>query len=241
MILELSMDPDRNALCVILGGGGHARVLIDCVRASASASLYAVLDCDRSLWGKDLIGVPIVGGDDLLPQLVQENVTKFVVGVGAVGNSWVRRRLFELALDQGLTPLTVCHPSAHCSPWARLGGGSVLYPAAVVNAGAVLGVNVIVNTGAIVEHDCVIGDHAHIATGARLTGDVRVGDGAHIGAGATVRQSLSIGEGAVVGVGAAVVKDVAPWTVVVGVPARVVDRREFGEPPGRRKSHKGVA
>lgn len=214
------MPATNNMLCVILGGGGHARVLIDSLRASGVATPYAVLDRNRSLWGKELLGVPILGGDELLPELVSQGVTCFVVGVGAVGDNQPRRRLFELGVAHGLTPLTVCHPSAVCSPWARIGPGSVVFPLAVVNAGAILGVNVIVNTGAIVEHDCVLGDHVHIATGARLASTVRVGAGAHIGAGATVRQCISIGEGAIVGAGAVVVKDVPPRTVVVGVPAR---------------------
>jgi UDP-perosamine 4-acetyltransferase len=80
-----------------------------------------------------------------------------------------------------------------------------------------------------VEHDCRVGDHVHIGTGAQLTGGVRVGNGAHIGAGATVRQSLSIGEGAIVGVGAAVVQDVEAWTVVAGVPARLLEQRKKKE------------
>ena len=96
-----------------------------------------------------------------------------------------------------------------------------------INSDTQFGVNVIVNTGAIVEHDCVIDSHAHIATGAKLSGTVMVGKGAHIGVGASVRQGINIGEGAIVGAGAAVVKDVEPWTVVVGVPARLLRHREI--------------
>ncbi|MBI4257079.1 acetyltransferase [Candidatus Uhrbacteria bacterium] len=217
------MGADEKVPCVILGGGGHARVLIDSLHFSGAAILRGILDSNQSLWGKDLMGVPILGGDDLLPKLAKEGVTRFVVGVGGVGDSRIRRELFELGMAQSLTPLTaVCHPSAVCSPWARLGAGSVVFPAAVVNAGAILGMNVIVNTGAIVEHDCIIGDHVHIATGARLSGGVRVGNGAHVGAGATVRQGIIIGDGAIVGVGSVVIADVPPHMVVVGVPARPI-------------------
>jgi len=197
-------------------------VLIDSLWASGAATPYAVLDPDRSLWGKELLGVSILGGDELLPELVSQGVTCFVVGVGAIGDNRPRRRLFELGMAHGSTPLTVCHPSAVCSSWAKIGAGSVVFPNAVVNAGAVLGVNVIVNTGAIIEHDCVIGDHAHIAMGACLGGTVQVDALAHIGAGATVRQNLAIGEGAIIGAGAVVIRDVPPWTTVVGVPASVL-------------------
>lgn len=204
--------------------------MIDCLRASGAAEHGGILDQDRSLWGKEVLGVPILGGDELLPKLVRQGATHFVVGVGGVGDNGPRRRLFELGLAHGLIPVTVCHPSAICSRWAKVREGSALFPGAIVNAGATVGANVIVNSGAIVEHDCVVGDHVHIATGARLCSTVRVGTGAHIGAGATVRQCLTIEEGAIVGAGAVVVKDVEPWTVVVGVPARVIERRLEGTP-----------
>lgn len=220
------MSTSDGVRCLILGGGGHARVLIDSLLSSGGvAEHYGVLDRDRSLWGKEVFGVRVLGGDELLPQLASQGTTHFVVGLGGVGVNRPRCRLFELGLKHGLTPLTVCHSSAIRSRWATVGDGSVIFPGAVVNAGAALGVNVIVNTGAIVEHDCVVGDHVHIATGSRLCSTVHIGTGAHIGAGATVRQLITVGEGAIVGAGAVVVKDVEPWMVVAGVPARVMERR----------------
>lgn len=207
------------AVCVILGGGGHTRVLIDCLQVSRSAQLYGVLDRDRTGWGQTLLGVPILGGDELLAEIVAKGVNCFAVGLGGIGDNRPRQRLFELGLFYRLEPLTVMHPMAICSRWAKVGAGSQLFPGSIVNAGAELGENVIVNSGAMVEHDCIIGSHSHVATGARLASTVRVGEGAHIGAGATVIQCITIGEGAIVGAGAAVVKDVPPYTVVVGVPA----------------------
>ena len=206
--------------CVILGGGGHARVLIDVLRATGTAEPSVILDADTRIWGSEVLGVRVRGGDELLQTLVGEGIDAFVIGVGGTGDNRPRRRLFELALSRGLSPLTVRHPSVVCSPSSAIGPGSMVFPGAIVNAGSVIGQNVIINTGAIVEHDCVIADHVHIATGARLASTVRVGAGAHIGAGATVRQRIFIGEAAIVGAGAAVVSDVRPETTVVGVPAR---------------------
>jgi UDP-perosamine 4-acetyltransferase len=208
-------------VCIILGGGGHARMLIDALLLSgAQVSLGGVLDPDQAQWGGEVLGVRVVGGDEELPRLAAEGATCFVVGLGGTRNNAPRRRLFDFGIGCGLSPLTVIHPAAHVSTRAVVGAGAQILPGAIVNMGATLGANVIVNSGAIVEHDCVIGDHVHVATGARLASTVRVGQLAHIGAGATVRQCVTIGEGAVVGAGAVVVGDVAPFTVVVGVPAR---------------------
>lgn len=220
--------PSKVPICVVLGGGGHARVLIDALRLSGAATLRAVLDADPVLWGQELLGVPIIGGDALLPNLRDQGVTHFVVGLGGIGDNRPRQRLFEAAFRQGLAPLSVRHPAASCSAWATIGPGSVLFPQAVVNAGAVLGANVIVNTGAIVEHDCIVGDHAHIASGATLASTVRVGVAAHIGAGATVRQCLTVGENAVVGAGAVVIRDVAARRTVIGVPAAPLRSKATG-------------
>ena len=211
--------------CLILGGGGHARVIIECLRANKTEESLGILDRDPALGQQEVLGVPVLGGDELLPHLAREGTTRFLVGLGGVGDNRPRQRLFESGLKHGLNPLTLCHPSAVCSPSASLGGGTVVFPGAVVNACTRLGTNVIVNTGAIVEHDCTVGDHVHLATGSRVCSTVRIGNAAHIGAGSTVRQGISIGEGAIVGAGAVVVKDVEPWTVVVGVPARVLKTR----------------
>lgn len=203
-----------------LGAGGHSKVMIEILRCQESYALIGLLDPKPELQGKSVLGVPVLGDDDLLPVLKRDGICHFFVGVGSIGDTRPRQRLFELALQYRMKPVDAVHPQAAISPSAELGEGVAIMAGAVINAGARLGVNVIVNTGAIVEHDCVIGDHVHIATGAQLASTVQVGAGAHIGAGATVRQCIAIGEGAIVGAGAVVVKDVPPHTVVVGVPAR---------------------
>ncbi len=206
--------------CLILGGGGHARVLIDGLLASGAAVPVAVLDPDSAKQGGDIFGVPVQGGDEDIPALLAQGVRHFLVGLGGVRDNRPRARLFEMALAAGLSPLTFRHPRAVCSSRAQVGQGCQLLPLSVVNAGARLGQNVIVNTAAVVEHDCQLDDHAHVATGARLCSTVRVGWGAHVGAGATVKQLVSIGQGAVVAAGAVVINDVAAGAVVGGVPAR---------------------
>lgn len=213
------MSEKKDRLCVILGGGGHARVLIDCLQLNGAATTYAILDPDRALWGCKVLGVPVVGDDERLSELIKDGVTCFVVGLGGTGNNEPRWRLFEFGLAHGIEPLTVIHPRAIYSPWAQIGRGGQVLPGAIINAGAVLGENVLVNSGAIVEHDCEIGDNVHIASGARLASSVYVGHGAHIGAGATIRQCIRIGDRAIVGAGAVVIKDVVPEATVVGVPA----------------------
>jgi sugar O-acyltransferase (sialic acid O-acetyltransferase NeuD family) len=210
--------------CIILGAGGHARVLIDCLQLSTAVNIEGILDPNPALTGTKIYGIPVLGNDELLSEMLARGIDYFVVGVGGTSNNNPRKKLFELALAHGLKPLNIQHPTAIISSKVIIGNGCQLLPGCIVNAGAQLGMNVIVNSGAIVEHDCTIGNHVHIATGAKLTSTIRVGDEAHIGAGATIRQCITIGEKAVIGAGAVVVKNVPANVTVIGIPAGVLKK-----------------
>jgi sugar O-acyltransferase (sialic acid O-acetyltransferase NeuD family) len=215
---------------VILGAGGHAKVLIEALRAQGNSDALAALDNNQELWGRKVQGVPVLGGDDLLPGLVESGLGRFAIGLGGVKDNRPRKQLFERALDLGLEPVTVIHPSAIISPSAELGPGCQVLPGAVINADAKLGANVIINTRAVVEHDCRLGSHVHVASGAVLCSGCSLGEGVHIGAGAVVRQLLSIGEWCVVGAGAAVTKTVDKGKMVQGVPAKPARNSSVAQP-----------
>lgn len=203
-----------------LGAGGHAKVIVETLGLIGNIEIVGLTDSDARLQGSKVLGVPILGGDEQVPLSILQGTTHFFVGVGSVGNTYLRQHLFVWGQAQGLKPLTVVHPHAIIAPSARLEAGAIVLAGAIVNTGAIIGDNAIINTGAIIEHDCEIGAHAHVATGARVTGGVKVGLGAHIGAGATLRQYLTIGANAIVGAGAVVIHDVPANTTVAGVPAR---------------------
>lgn len=204
---------------VIAGGGGHGAVLLEAASAEGEIEIVCVLESDPIRWGKELLGIPIRGGDELMPKLRSEGVTHFLVGLGGTGDNGPRIRVYERALASGLQPWVLRHPSAVVSPSAVLGAGTVVLAGAIVGARAVIGANVIVNTGVILEHDCVVADHVHLASGATLAGGIRVREAAHVGAGATIREGLTIGARAVVAAGAVVIRDVVAGDTVAGVPA----------------------
>jgi len=62
---------------------------------------------------------------------------------------------------------------------------------------------------------------------------VTIGHDVWIGHGATVLPGVTVGNGAVIGAGAVVSKDVAPYTIVGGVPAKPI-RERFGPGVGTR-------
>jgi UDP-perosamine 4-acetyltransferase len=216
----------RGVRVVGLGAGGHARVVIEALRAIGGYDVVALLDPGVRVRGTTVLGIAVTGDDATLEDWKRRGVRHAFVGVGSVGDAGPRRRLYELARRQGFELVRAIHPSAIVSASAELGDGPSVLAGAVINAGAWLGANVLVNTGAIVEHDCRVGDHVHIATGARLASTVEVDEGAHVGIGASVRQLVRIGRGAVVGAGAVVIENVPDGMVVAGVPARSLTRRQ---------------
>jgi sugar O-acyltransferase (sialic acid O-acetyltransferase NeuD family) len=206
--------------CVILGGGGHACVLIDALQVAGSMEIAGILDPDSSRWGDLVLGFPILGSDKEWAKLVQEGVTHFVIGLAGVAPNQARRDLFERAVAAGLSPWTVRHPAAVISSHTKLGPGVQVLAGAVINARACVGRGVIVNTAAVIEHDTVLGEFSHVAPRACLAGGVEIGPGAFVGAGATVIQGVRVGANSLIAAGAVVVRDVPPGAQVSGVPAR---------------------
>lgn len=205
---------------VLLGAGGHARVILESLRLEGAHEVAAFLDPSPDLIGREVDGVAVLPEDAATwLRLASDGVAGFLVTVGDV-RSPVRRRLFEQALSSGLVAARSVHPAASVAPSASLGEGTAVFAGAILGRGVAVGANAIVNTGAIVDHDGVIGDHAHVAPGAVICGGVAIGAGALIGAGSRIREGLAIGDGAVVGMGAVVVADVPPGATVVGIPAR---------------------
>src|SRR5262245_35468723 len=209
-----------------LGAGGHAKVVIDILQSAGKCELVGLLDSSSSLRGKSIMGVPVLGGDDMLPELRGQGITHAFIGVGSIGDTRPRQQLYKRLRQYGFEVVNAIHPQAVVSPSVKLRQGVTIMAGCVLNAHARLGANVVVNTGSIVEHDCVIGDHAFLGPGVSLGGAVDIGTGAHVGIGATILQNLRIGKDVIVGAGAVVLENVPDKMVVVGVPAHVLKKVE---------------
>ncbi|MCB0763112.1 MAG: acetyltransferase [Flavobacteriales bacterium] len=202
---------------ILIGGGGHCRAAIDVIRTQGVHTILGILDQPARI-GERMLNVECIGGDENIPHYVQRG-SHFLVTVGQVGLSTLRKELYEKVMRAGGMPGTIISPKAHIADEATLGPGTLVGHFALVNSGTRVGANAIINSGAIVEHDCSIDDHVHVATGAVVNGDCIVGSGSFIGSGAVIRQGIRIGERCVVGAGAVVLKDVMDGATVVGVPA----------------------
>lgn len=204
---------------IVIGAGGHARVVMDALllRERGDAEKLAFADDDASLHGRLMLGRPVLGA----VSEVARSGMRFHVAVGA---NRTREMLYRRMLEAGAVPFAVIHPSACVSQHAALGEASFVAASAVLAPAASVGVGVIVNHGAVVDHDCIVGDFVHVAPGATLAGGVTIGRGVLVGAGANVLPGVAIGENAVIGAGAVVTADVPPAVKMTGVPARILGK-----------------
>jgi sugar O-acyltransferase (sialic acid O-acetyltransferase NeuD family) len=198
---------------MLVGAGGHARVVLDAWRVQGNSGSIAVFDDALEKAGFDWFGLTVRSP-------VVWNPGEFSSFHVAIGDNAARRRLWERGCQAGLRPRTIAHPASVVSNTARVGDGVFVAALAVLAPGALVGAGTIVNHGAIVDHDCNIGNFCHIAPGAVLGGNVRVGNSVLLGAGSTVLPGRNVGEGARVGAGAVVTCDVPPGETVIGIPAR---------------------
>ncbi len=205
----------------ILGAGGHARVLLDCLRLSG-VQVLGLLDADPAKHGLEILGTRVLGGEDLL-ESCDPGTVALVNAVGSVKSMEVRAAVYERFASRGFNFPVVRHPSAVVAEDAAIGAGVHLLAGSVVITGSEIGENTIVNTKASVDHDGRIGAHVHLAPGVTLSGGVRVGERTHIGTGASVVQFVTIGSRCLVAAGAVVVADVPDQAWAMGVPARVVN------------------
>jgi UDP-perosamine 4-acetyltransferase len=204
---------------VVVGAGGHASVVIEAVRAVGRLMLVGIVDPNPA--ARELLGIPVLGGDECLPAVRREGVELAII---AVGDNRRRQAISDTVRAQGFALPPVLHPAAFLSPSAVVGPGAVVMARAVVGTRARVGALAIINTGAIVEHDNEIGIAAHVAPGVTLAGLVHVGDRALVGVGSAVRPGIRIGADAIVGAGSAVVSDVGACAIVAGAPARLLRR-----------------
>ena len=202
---------------VIVGDGGHSKVIQDIVLMSSGLKLAAILDdrYEKVTIQNDVSYGPI----RYAMKLSLEADTLFIIGIG--NNESRSRVVHKLGLPKERY-ITLIHESAIVSPKATIGNGTVVMARSVVQADSTIGSHAILNTGSIVEHDNVIGDYAHISPGSTLTGNVRIGEGTHIGAGTVIIPSCTVGNWCIIGAGSTVTREIFDGQKAYGTPARVV-------------------
>ncbi len=216
---------------LVWGAGGHGKVVVDALLQRTELEIVGIIDEDGKKKDSNLLGVRVALFDgDLL-----ETASRFgcdCVTI-AIGDNYTRYEKFQQVRRAGLRLVNVIHPSAHISPFVKIGEGVTILAGATINAGTVIEENVCVNTAASVDHDNYLEHSCHIFPNATLTGGVRVREFAYVGPGAVVTPKLTVQKYSYVGAGAVVLEDVPEGAQVCGVPAKVF--KEQSRRPGVQK------
>lgn len=202
------------ARLVLLGAGGHAKVLL-ALAGAAGLRIDAV--CDPHLAGQGVThwrGLAVLDGDAAVERL-DCRALGLVNGIGQLAGGSRRAQVFRHFRELGFSFPALVHPAAWVAPGVVLEEGVQVMAGAIVQPDVHIGANSVINTGAGIDHDCRIEADVHVAPGAVLCGGVTVGAGAFIGSGATVIQGMAIGAGAIVGAGAVIVRAVAADALVL--------------------------
>ncbi len=207
---------------IIIGAGGDGKNIAEIVEEiDPEWNLLGFLDDDPSKQGIEINGVPVLGK---IADIAKYNNCYYIILLGSAKDHFIKKRLVaKLGISLG-NYATIIHPSARVSKYANIGRGSVILPGVTVMANAGLGNFVFVASNTNIGHDTKIGDYVTIAPLAAIAGHVTIEEGCYIGLNSSIRERVTIGKWSVVGLGAVALKDVPPFTTVVGNPAREIGK-----------------
>lgn len=202
---------------IILGAGGHAKVIADIVLKN-NDNLLGFLDDNVDIGKKPIGNYSVIGKVNDCTQLYNaDNNIKFIIGIG---DNKARERISK---EYKLPYYTAIHPTSTIGLEVKIQEGTVVAANATINVNSSIGKHCIINTGAIIEHDNEIEDFVHVSPNATIAGTVKIGKKTHIGIGASVKNNIYICEDSIIGAGAVVINNIEIKGTYVGVPAKKIN------------------
>ena len=209
---------------VIIGArkDGHAKVVLEIILAEKKYKVVGFIDDDLYNKNIKIRNIPVVGRTEQLHELKKKY--RLYGGIAAIGNNSIRRNLAEKIKTTGLNLINAIHPTVHIDSDVIYGEGNYFGQGVIIITGTKIGNCVNIHTGATIDHDNTIEDGANIGPGSHTAGRVKICRDAFIGTGTSVIPDIIIGEGTIVGAGSVIIRNIAPFTKVVGNPARIIGK-----------------
>ncbi len=204
---------------IIIGGGGHAKVIISLLKKIKFFEIVGYTDTQN--YGI-ILNVPYLGKDEVLQSHFDCGIKMLAIGIGQIKSSSLRRSIINKLEIIGFQFPTIISPNSIVNEDVQIGDGTVIMDGVVINSGTIIANYSIVNTNSSIDHDCKIGSYTHIAPGVTLSGEVTIGDNVLIGTGASVIQQISIMDNCIISAGSSVQKSIIFSGIYRGVPAKLI-------------------
>ena len=206
---------------IIIGAGGFAKEVLEVLAQSDSAEgVHFYDDLNVSLPALLYDRFPVLRSLDAARALIAAGSSRFALGLGGPR---VRRDVAGRFRRIGGVLTGTISPHARIGHFGNdIGDGCNIMTGTVVTNDVRIGTGCLINLNCTVGHDSRLGQYCELSPGVHVSGQVTIGDFGNIGTGAVLLPGVTLGENVVVGAGAVVTGDVAPNSLVVGVPARVI-------------------
>lgn len=203
---------------VILGSGGHAKIIADLIMDEVGYELVGFIDTNKINYRN----IDTIGDDACLDFIIASGVKYAFIGIGAIANNTLRMKLFDNLKTLGFSLPNLIHPSSVIGYGVKLGEGNFIGPNVVINSHATLGDNCIVNSGSIIEHNVILGNHSHLAPRVTVCGSAVIANNCFIGVGTTVLENCNIHSNSIVGAMSLVNKNIVKDSQIgFGIPFKV--------------------
>lgn len=198
---------------VILGGGDGAVQALDAIANTPTQRAVAILDDNQALWGKSIMGVPIVGGMDKAAEWWEaQRFDALIISISS--NLAVRAALFEKWSGRGIPFANVIAPGVSIHSNVSMGSGNLIMSHSRLGACTQLGDNNFLSAYVNLEHHNQLGSHCTFGPMVTTSGRVQIGDRVLFGAGIFIEPHLSIGSDSIIASGSIIRTDI-PANVIV--------------------------
>ena len=209
----------RKAL--ILGAGGHSRVVISLLKELSTHSIIGVVDVNSTHMkepsSEAIMQYPVLALDAFNSCFGHKDLDIFL----AIGDCKIRQIWWERSFNAGLSMPNLLSHHAVVDPTAKIGTANIICPRAYIGPEVNLGSNNLINTGVILEHESSVQNHCHIAPRSLIAGRSKVADSCFIGAGSVIIDGITLVDHTTIGAGAVVIADIiSSHGLYVGVPAQ---------------------
>jgi len=209
---------------IIIGGDGNGGVAAACIQdmrvnyGLEEYEVYGFLN-DFAEEGSFINGYPVLGGLKDIDKYLSGDF-HFIYAIHSISHAPLRIQVFESLNIPDDKLVTLIHPLTFIGEGCEIAPGVMVMANSYIGPETKIGKCTFVMANCAIGHNNKIGGFCHFSVGAVCSSVLTIGDGCDVALNATVMEKVVMGDFSVVGAGALCLKDVEPYQVVVGSPAK---------------------